>query len=272
MHIRIDIPSRPEVLLHLSAELKREEPSIAVIADIISDDVGLAAGVLSLANSPRFAGAGKLSSIKEAAIFLGLDTLIAFATNVLFKKTLGTDSTMLRFFWEKSNAIADECVDVLRCDFFSKYHLKPSEIYTYGLFRDCGQAVLLLNFHEYLSLIGSRKIDCCDLLAHDEMESFGVAHPKPGFMLCYYWGLSECICNSVRDHHDSSLYHIENHQAPSVQTLFMSIGHFAHIRFLLKKSMYDVGVDHILPVIIKNLMITDEQLNEIIGQKMPTGK
>lgn len=82
-------------------------------------------------------------------------------------------------------------------------------MHAFGLFRDCGQAILVLNFDKYLQEIGGGKIDTCDCLSLNE-EKCLVSHSKSGYMLCYYWDLPETFCLAVRDHHDPSCYVLDH--------------------------------------------------------------
>lgn len=266
MHIRIDIPPRPEILIELSREVRKDSPSVPAIAVMLAKDVSLAGGILSLANSPRFAGRGKFSSIKEAVIYLGLNALTSFASGVLLKKALSGDPVLMKFFWEKSTAIADECAEVSSHEFFKKYRLNPSEIYTFGLFRDCGQAILVLNFKEYLQKVGDTKIDPCNCLASAEETLFNISHSKPGYMLCIYWDMHETFCLAVRDHHDPSCYLLDGQATSLEKILYMSIGHIGHMKYLLKKKSYNKEKDQILPEMMKTLEMGLDTLKSIIGE------
>ena len=50
----ITIPPRPEVLLKLSAEAKKPEPNVSVIAHAITEDISISAAVLQVVNSAAF--------------------------------------------------------------------------------------------------------------------------------------------------------------------------------------------------------------------------
>ena len=68
----IAIPPCPELLLALRAEMDQEDPDPAVIADIASRDVAMAASLIRTANSPFYARSRPATSVSESLGLLGL--------------------------------------------------------------------------------------------------------------------------------------------------------------------------------------------------------
>ena len=65
----IAIPSRPQVLLQIESELRKDDPDPRIVARLIEADVGLTAAVLKTVNSPFFGLAKRTSSAAQAVTF-----------------------------------------------------------------------------------------------------------------------------------------------------------------------------------------------------------
>src|SRR5687768_4107742 len=82
----IRIPPRPSLLIDLQSELARPTPSPRVIADIITNDVGMAGALLKLANSPFYGAARKATSVEQGINFLGINKCTALVTGLLARR------------------------------------------------------------------------------------------------------------------------------------------------------------------------------------------
>jgi HD-like signal output (HDOD) protein len=73
----ISIPPQPQVLVDLQLEQLDPHCSIASLAQIISQDVGLAGAVLKTVNSPFFGLTNQISSVQQAVNLLGINSVIS---------------------------------------------------------------------------------------------------------------------------------------------------------------------------------------------------
>ena len=62
---KVKIPSPPQILMDLKAELTLETPNIKKVIDWISQDIGLASSVLKNINSPLYGIKEEISSIEQ---------------------------------------------------------------------------------------------------------------------------------------------------------------------------------------------------------------
>ena len=69
----IEIPPRPAILERISSEMLKDEPDYKRLANIISADVSLSAGLIKTANSPFFGYRIRARTINDALMLLGLD-------------------------------------------------------------------------------------------------------------------------------------------------------------------------------------------------------
>lgn len=134
------IPARPVILDRIHIEMLRPEPDLNLLARIICADVALAGGLISIANSPYFGFHGRVRSVNEALMILGLDVACCAIAGLILRKLFPATLALERF-WDSSAGIA-------RLSGWLAQHsdigisIHASDAYTYGLFRDCGIAVL----------------------------------------------------------------------------------------------------------------------------------
>src|ERR1017187_2578957 len=87
----IRIPPCPEVVVALMEELRQDDVDFIKLVKLITGDVGLAATMLKMANSPFFALRNKASSIQQAVSVLGLKNLTQIVRGSALQKALGGD-------------------------------------------------------------------------------------------------------------------------------------------------------------------------------------
>jgi HD-like signal output (HDOD) protein len=197
------IPSRPAILDRIHVEMDKEEPDLNLLSLIVSADVALAGGLISIANSPYFGFHGRVRSVNEALIVLGLDVACRGIAGLILRKLFPVTLPLERF-WDASASIA-------RLSGWLAQHedldleVAASDAYTFGLFRDCGIAVLLHRFpyyHEVLLQANAEKT--LNFTQVEEMQC-PTNHTIIGNLLAQSWWLPEEICTGIRVHHDYTI-------------------------------------------------------------------
>lgn len=194
------IPLRPAILDRVHVEMAKDEPDLNMLARIISADVALSGGLIAIANSPYFGFHGRVRSVNEALMVLGLDVSCRAISGLILRKLFPVTTVMERF-WDASSSIA-------RLSGWLAQHpdlgieLQASDAYTFGLFRDCGIAILLNRFpyyHEVLAKANAEKI-----LSFTEVEEIQCPsnHAVIGGVLAQSWWLPEEISTAIRLHHE----------------------------------------------------------------------
>lgn len=77
------IPPRPTLLVAVLEEQGKPDPDLDHIAELISEDVALAASTLKLVNSPLFGLARPVVDIRHAVRMLGLKNISGLITGLL---------------------------------------------------------------------------------------------------------------------------------------------------------------------------------------------
>lgn len=135
---RVVLPMVPDVVLQVLGVIRRDDSSLAQIADQLELDPVLSSRVLRLANSSFFAGRRSMASISDAVSVIGyksLETLvIASAAQAAFAQVRGVN---LRQFWLLAVATATSARQVAR-----RLHADADTAYSAGLLQGVGHLIL----------------------------------------------------------------------------------------------------------------------------------
>lgn len=193
------IPPCPVALERIAHEMDKGEPDLRHLNQIISSDVALAAGLVKLANSPYFGAQRRISSVSEALILLGLDTASQAVACIALAEAFPNMRAMERF-WDASAQIAN--LSGWLANQKQWPGVRPQEAYTYGLFRDCGIAVLLQHFPDYTRILQNANNEQYRTFTDVEDELLPTNHVVMGSLMTQSWWLPDNICKAVRHHHE----------------------------------------------------------------------
>ncbi|PIP80232.1 MAG: histidine kinase [Gammaproteobacteria bacterium CG22_combo_CG10-13_8_21_14_all_40_8] len=195
----VSIPPRPEALLKVADEAKKEEPSIPVIAKAISSDISLSAAVLQVVNSAAFRRMREVESIDQAVILLGLKRIIPLVKAVALKGSM-TQSAKLSNFWQSCEAIAAASVAV------AKELRKPALIdhaYMLGLFHAAGVPIMFQNYRDYGGFLELAERDGWDNYLEEEIKRYQTSHSTIGAILAEKWMLPQEMINVIYYLHEA---------------------------------------------------------------------
>jgi len=194
----VEIPPCPAILTRLIAEMRSDDPDFPKMAKLISADVALAATMLKTVNSPFYGLSQKVNSIAQALALLGLRNVSHLVTRLLLQQALAVGSNeAMEDYWDSSSKIAAILSWLAR----KTGKLDRDEAYTYGLFRDSGVPVMMLNFDDYVELAGDTAGNKERLLSEIEMDELGTDHATLGHTLAESWHLSQATCMAIKHHH-----------------------------------------------------------------------
>jgi HD-like signal output (HDOD) protein len=202
------IPSRPAILDRVHTEMSKDEPDLNLLARIISADVALSGGLISIANSPYFGFHGRVRSVNEALMVLGLDVACRAIAGLILRKLFPATLALERF-WDASASIARLSGWLAQHpDIGIKVH--ANDAYTFGLFRDCGIAVLLNRFPYYQEVLLSANAE--EVLSFTQIEEIQCPtnHTVIGGLLAQSWWLPEEISTAIKVHHEYELLNKED--------------------------------------------------------------
>lgn len=196
----IGIPPRPMILAQIEAEIAKDEPDFIHLARLLGQDVGLAAGMIKVANSPYFGLAKKVPTVQEALLVLGLkltvNTVAALSLQQVFKHVPNMER-----FWDASARIAEAAAMFAR-DHGNGDRIRPEDAHTFALFRDCGIPMLMIPFPEYRDVLAKANTEPDLAFTTCEDQAIGINHAQLGAQLAHDWLLPEDVCLAIGHHHE----------------------------------------------------------------------
>ena len=193
----------PFIVSILLNKLEDPEVSIKEIENVLEKDPLLVAKVLKMSNSAYYGFPRTISTVREAILVLGLNTIRSIALAISMKSIMNIDTSgylfgNVRGLWEHSLLTAGGARVIakrLKLHNYEKYFVA-------GLLHDIGKIILSDVAKEY-------KIDFLkNFVLHDksisqiEEEIVGVSHNVIGHMLANYWNLPQFISDVILYHDD----------------------------------------------------------------------
>ncbi len=147
------LPTMPEMALKVREVAEDEDAIIKDLADVISNDAGLTARIIKVANSPIFRAPREIEDLNMALSRLGMkytsNLAIGLAMEQMFQATSDFIDSRMREIWKKSSEIAG--MSYVLCKHFTK--LSPDQAALAGLIHKIGALPILTFAEEKPSLL-----------------------------------------------------------------------------------------------------------------------
>lgn len=197
------LPSLPYAYLKLNEELRRPEPSLQKIDELIGADMAMTAKILKLVNSAFFCLPCEISSASHAVQLLGLDTLrtLVITAHVFeqFQSRLLTADDV-RQISDHSLAVSNSAKKI--AIFEHADQRIQNESFTAGLLHDAGKLILASTLGEQYGKVLEYREQADIGLYAAECELLGCSHAQVAAYLFGLWGLPSTIVEAVAWHHD----------------------------------------------------------------------
>ncbi len=190
------LPKLPQVMLELIRVCNDELSNTQDLTDIISTDPALTSKLLQIIGSSYVNLSGKVSSVKDAVVYLGVDTIrnIAISSSAIhfFSLVKNLPEFNINRFWFHSY----KCGLIAR-QLAREYNLpNEEEFFLGGLLHDIGRLILIqANPEEYRNIL-NRVQEEEDILAA-EMETFGADTPRVSAWFFRQWNLNPLISGAI---------------------------------------------------------------------------
>lgn len=228
----IMIPPRPSVLVDVLNEQSKSDPDLQRIADLISKDVAISAGVLRVVNSSFFGLRRKISSIDHAVRLMGVRSVTNIVTALMLHSAFTEGKgRFMDEFWNDSGHLAAMTSHAARVS----RAIAPEEGYAIGLFANCGVPLMLKKFSNYPSVYEQAlKVEDRTVSAYEDDE-LGTDHTLVGYIMGKSWELPETFCQAILRHHDASDYFEEKEDdiadaTPPLAVLHLGQHLYRHVR------------------------------------------
>jgi putative nucleotidyltransferase with HDIG domain len=200
-----DLPPMPQAVLKIQQLISDLNSDTAQVAGIIESDQAIATEVLKMANSAFYGMSGKISSIHQASLLLGYQTLgeivtMAGAADILAGKMpgYGYDSQEL---WQHSLSVAFTSKMIADMKHKDVIH----EAHTAGLIHDVGKIILDRHILENKDQVAAYMAQEEKTFLDAEKHFFGFDHAQIASEICKTWKIPEKISLAIRCHHQPSI-------------------------------------------------------------------
>ena len=172
--------------------------SLTEISRFISGDPVLATKVLRMVNSPVYGFPGRISSVNQAVLLLGLNVVKGLLFGVTVFDLM--QETMIGL-WEHSLG----CAIVSRLVAKKKGLKEPEEASVHGLLHDIGKVILVLQFpHEYEVVMNEAQAK--EITVYEvENEYFSTTHATVGSWVADQWSFPKTLVDVIGYHHRPQL-------------------------------------------------------------------
>ncbi|MBY0368458.1 MAG: HDOD domain-containing protein [Roseateles sp.] len=187
------IPSLPEGVSQVLAELQVDEPDLQRVNELLSAEVGLAVRLLRLVNSARYStGNGRIGTIDAATALLGLNAtrqlVQAAAVSGAFRGVPGVDMVEFWRFSLDVAKIARSLADELRLD--------GGLAFTAGLLHGTGDLIMKMAMPDRACLAPGFATD--DQRVEAQLADLGYAYPEVGAAFAARWHFPDNLVQALR--------------------------------------------------------------------------
>jgi len=193
------LPSLPTIALEIIDLVQQDEVDIDRIADTIIMDPALSSKILKTVNSSFYGQAKTVSSINQAVVVLGLNSVKTLALGFSLVNNLtqaGGEGFDHLNFWKRSLFGAAAAKHI--CDFAG--FVQAEEVFMCALMQDVG----VLAMHQVLGKeyagVQAKSDGNHSSLAEHEHKAFGGDHAEVGGALADSWGLPPVLAMPIRFH------------------------------------------------------------------------
>ena len=194
------LPTLPGVAMKILRAMGRDTPDIREISVIISLDAPLSAKVLKMVNSPFYGLSNKITSVHQAMVYLGLNTV----------KNLALSFSLLRTFEHKNKSSfdyvqfsKDSLVGAIAAKLIAeKTNRQHGEnAFFLGLLQNIGLPIMAesmpVQYEEVIMKIKSNSASLHEV----ESQLLGLNHMEVGEYVTHAWGLPAKLTVPIGAHH-----------------------------------------------------------------------
>ncbi len=192
--------SLPLFYERLNEAINHPRTSIDDIGKIITEDQGLTARLLRLANSPMFGYFGKVDSISKAVTIIGTQQLrdLALAASVMgIFKGIPEELLSMASFWRHSIA----CGIVARALASWRREANVERFFVAGMLHDIGQLIIATILGDLVRQMIEETQQSGGLFYDVELKRLGFDHAEAGGALLKEWKIPANIADPVAFHH-----------------------------------------------------------------------
>ena len=191
------LPTLPSAVTRALTAIRNPAADLDEVCQLVETDIGIAARVLRLANSPMFTRGRRYATLKDALVAVGLKALGEILMAASLSNMYASTDAVAQHLWNHAVATGIACRALA-----PRFGQRPDQAFMVGLFHDIGgfafhsadpggfEAIAAMRVHETR----------CEL----ERQWYGFDHTEAGKALVAEWGFAEEAIEAIRWHHDPS--------------------------------------------------------------------
>lgn len=197
-----DLPTLPVIALEINRMLANDSTSVDFLSKTIEKDQAIVSKLLKLVNSSFFGVRSKVTTVQEAVVRLGFNSVRNVVVSVSVFESLAFDNVddidfNIEDFWTHSLAVA------MTSRYLSEESgiQDPDDCFVAGLLHDIGLIIIARFFPDVLVKI-IRHIKDQNVSIYDaEKETIPLRHNKIGEIIAKKWQLPPAVCDTLKYHH-----------------------------------------------------------------------
>jgi putative nucleotidyltransferase with HDIG domain len=245
------LPTIPRTLKKILGVIENPRISLNEISGFVAGDPALTTKVLKMVNSPIYGFPGRISSVNQAVILLGLTVVKGLLLGVSVFELM--QKTMIGL-WEHSLGSAIVCRLIAK----RKGLKEPDELSIDGLLHDIGKILLVLQYPEEYEKAMNESDQNGLTIYESEKNHFNTTHASVGAWMGQKWRFPPNLIEVMEYHHKPHLSKI----AP----MDSAIVHLADI--LVRARGFGFAGDHFLmpvnPKAWELLSLSESDIKEIL--------
>lgn len=193
------VPALPDILIRIWDLVGRDDTSAKQLAEVMSRDPGLTGAVLRLANSAYFGFPRKITTVTQAIVVLGFNTVQGLATGASVFRTLQLGAAGLdpRGFLRHSLVTAAAS----RALASRRGAQRGGTAFAAGILHDLGKLVIAEFLNDSHQVIADR-VGLGIPYEEAERAELGVTHQDVGAWFAGRWNLPGELAAAIRWHHE----------------------------------------------------------------------
>jgi HD-like signal output (HDOD) protein len=214
------LPSLPQVYAKLMGLLSNPGTGIAEVAALIERDMAISARVLQIVNSAFFGLPQRVSSVRSALSYLGINLIKSLVL-------------LSELFVDKPGQRLPPSISLARLQRHAfltgtiARRLMPNkkrsdDAYMAGMLHDIGKLILASELPDYFARVASEALSTGEPEHLVEQRLFGVTHADVGGYLLGIWGLPYVVVEAVANHHAPE-------RVPSTELDLVACTHLANV-------------------------------------------
>jgi putative nucleotidyltransferase with HDIG domain len=197
-----NLPTLPVIVSRILEVADDSGSSANELAELVARDMSVSAKVLNLANSAFYGFSRRITTIPQAVVVLGFDTVRSLALSVSVFETLKPDTDEVSFdreaFWIHSIG----CGTAARLIAKELSYRDTGTFFVAGLLHDLGKVILDTYFSAQYSEVIAEMVEEERSALDAETDILDIDHAEVGSWLATRWKFPEILVTPIAAHHN----------------------------------------------------------------------